>query len=72
MPRQLPGWGPGAVRKRARSRKTSLVGTAGSRHIGARWTRAAGRDRLGDSTIAIRDPVPHNTAALTGMPRSYP
>jgi hypothetical protein len=62
MPRQLPGLGSGAVRKRARSRKTSLIATAGSRRIGARWARAAGRDRLGETAVAMHDPLPRQHA----------
>ena len=72
MPRQLPGWGSGAVRKRARSLKTSLVATAGSRRIGARWARAGGRDRLGKSAIAMRDPLPRQHGGDNGCAQVLP
>jgi hypothetical protein len=72
MPRQLPGLGSGAVRKRARSRKRSLVATAGSRRIGARWSQPAGRDRLAESAVAMRDPLPRQHAGDNGCAQVLP
>jgi hypothetical protein len=72
MPRQLPGLGSGAVRKRARSRKRSPVATAGSRRIGARWSRPAGRAGLPKVLSPCATLSRANTPATTGVPKSYP